>query len=78
MSTVIETYTIASQGITVSQLVWRRFRRAMPGLVERIYDMNRGLGDLPVELPVGTVLLVPVDTPRDQTLSRQDPVQIWS
>lgn len=78
MSTVIETYTIAAQGITVSQLVWRRFRREMPGLVERIYDLNRGLGDLPLELPVGTVVLLPVDTSRDAAPIRQEPVQIWS
>ena len=74
---ILETYTIEAQGITVSRLVWRRFRRPMPGVIEKVYDLNRGLADLPSELPVGTTLVIPVETTGQSPVAEAEPVQLW-
>ena len=78
MSTIVESYTVESEGVTVSRIVWNRFRRAMPGMVERIYDLNQGLADLPIELPVGTKIMVPIDAPSVSPAMAKEPVQLWS
>lgn len=75
MSEVIERITVEGDGITVSLLVWRRFRRPMPGLVEAILERNPGLAGLAPILPVGTVFELPVPTPRTPQLL--DPIRLW-
>ena len=75
MSEVIERLTVEGDGITVSLLVWRRFRRPMPGLVEAILERNPGLAGLGPILPVGTVLEIPVPTPRAPQLL--NPIRLW-
>jgi len=60
MTTVVETVTVEGELLTVSLIVWRRFKRPMPGLVEAIHDLNPGLANLGNYLPVGTVLAMPV------------------
>lgn len=75
MNEVIERITVEGDGITVSLLVWRRFRRPMPGLVEMILERNPGLAGLGPILPVGTVLEIPVPTPRTPQLL--DPIRLW-
>ena len=75
MNEVIERFTVEGDGITVSLLVWRRFRRPMPGLVEIILERNPGLAGLGPILPVGTVLEIPVPTPRAPQLL--DPIRLW-
>lgn len=75
MSEVIERVTIEGDGITVSLLVWRRFRRPMPGLLEQILDRNPGLAGAGVELPIGMVVDIPVPTPREPQLL--DPIRLW-
>ena len=65
MEQVIETIKVEGDGLTVSLLVWRRFRRSMPGLVDQIYDMNVGLADLGPVLPVGTTFDIPIPIPRE-------------
>jgi phage tail protein X len=75
MSDVIERITVEGDGITVSLLVWRRFRRPMLGLVEAILERNPGLAGLGPILPVGTVLEIPVPTPRAPQLL--DPIRLW-
>lgn len=77
MTTLFETYVIESEGVTVSKLVWQRFRRPMPGLVDRIYATNRGLAETAVELPVGTRVVIPVDTPTPQSLRPRKVVSLW-
>ena len=61
--------------LTVSLIVWRRFKRPMPGLVEAIHDLNPGLADLGTYLPVGTVFSMPIPTPRAPVLL--DPIRLW-
>lgn len=75
MSEVIERIVVEGDGITVSLLVWRRFRRPMPGLVEKILDRNPGLAGAGPILPLGTVLDMPVPTPREPQLL--DPIRLW-
>lgn len=75
MSEVIERITVEGDGITVSLLVWRRFRRPMSGLVEMIFERNPGLAGLGPILPIGTVFELPVPTPRAPQLL--DPIRLW-
>ena len=72
---IIEPITVEGEFITVSLIVWRRFRRPMPGLVEQVHDMNPGLADLGAYLPVGTTFNLPIPTPRGPTLL--DPIRLW-
>jgi phage tail protein X len=66
MSSTVETYTVATDGLTLSRIVWNRFKRSMPGLVERILDATPSLARSGPYLPVGTVVQIPIDTPREQ------------
>ena len=47
----------------------------MPGLVEKILDRNPGLAGAGIVLPLGTVLDIPVPTPREPQLL--DPIRLW-
>ena len=75
MDQVIETVTVEGDELTVSTIVWRRFKRPMPGLVEAIYDLNPGLADLGQTLPVGTRFDMPIPIPREQQIL--DPIRLW-
>ena len=75
MDQVIETVTVEGDGLTVSTIVWRRFKRPMPGLVEAIYDLNPGLADLGQTLPVGTIFDMPIPIPQEQQVL--DPIRLW-
>lgn len=75
MDQVIETVTVEGDGLTVATLVWRRFKRPMPGLVEAIYDLNLGLADLGQTLPVGTRFDMLIPIPRAQQVL--DPIRLW-
>jgi phage tail protein X len=72
---IVEPVTVEGEFITVSLIVWRRFRRPMPGLVEQTYDMNPGLGELGAFLPVGATFDMPVPTPRKPLIL--DPIRLW-
>jgi len=75
MSEVKETITVAGDFVTVSLIVWRRFQRPMPGLVEQVFDTNPGLADLGHFLPVGTVFALPIPTPREPVIL--EPIKLW-
>jgi phage tail protein X len=70
-----ETITVEGDFITVPLIVWRRFKRPMPGLVETIFDTNPGLADLGHYLPVGTVFTMPIPTPREPVIL--EPIKLW-
>jgi phage tail protein X len=72
---IVEPVTVEGEFITVSLIVWRRFRRPLPGLVEQTYDMNPGLGELGAFLPVGATFDMPVPTPREPAIL--DPIRLW-
>ncbi|TVR06618.1 MAG: phage tail protein [Salinarimonadaceae bacterium] len=67
--------TIESEGLTVSLLVWRLFRRKPEGYVERVYEMNPGLADVGPVLPVGIQIVFPLDAP--STAPRRRVVRLW-
>lgn len=71
----IETITIQGDAITASLLIWRRFKRPMPGSVERLYEINPGLARQGQFLPLGAVVNIPIPPPA----SSQDvtPVRLW-
>ncbi|WP_101342301.1 tail protein X [Cereibacter azotoformans] len=61
--TTYEILTVAGDGITLPLLIWRRFKRPMPGLIEATLDANPGLADLGPVLPVGTKIRIPIPAP---------------
>ena len=75
MTDVTETVTVAGDALTVSLIVWRRFHRPMPGLVEQIYDINPGLAEYGQTLPVGITFEMPIPIPRPQQVL--DPIRLW-
>lgn len=54
-----ETVVVAAEGLSVDLIVWRKFRRPMPGYVEAVLDANMGLAALSDYLPVGTAFVLP-------------------
>ena len=75
MTGLVESVTVEGEFLTASLIVWRRFRRPMPGLVEAIHDINPGLADLGPYLPVGTRFDMPIPTPREPV--HLDPIRLW-
>lgn len=58
-----ETYVVRSEGISVDLILWRRFRRPMPGLFERLLAMpeNQHLENSGFTLALGTVVTIPIE-----------------
>jgi len=54
---------VAGEGVSVDLLIWREYRRPMPGLVEAVLDSNPGLAALGPILPVGTLVKLPLLKP---------------
>lgn len=52
---------VESEGLTLSLIVWRLFKRKPEGYVERVLAANPGLADAGFFLPVGTRLVLPLD-----------------
>lgn len=75
---VTEQVTVAGDLLSISQIIWRRFKKPMPGLIERTFEINPHLAALGIYPPAGTVFLLPVptdvDASREETL---DPVRLW-
>jgi hypothetical protein len=61
-ATGYDTVVIKGDNITLSLLVWRRFKRPMPGLVGRILARQGNLASK-VYLDVGDVVEIPIDAP---------------
>lgn len=75
MSEVNEIVTVQGDYLTVPLIVWRRFRRPMPGLVEEIFALNSEIAESGPYLPVGTTFKMPIPIPR--TKARLEPVKLW-
>jgi phage tail protein X len=67
---------VAGEGISVDLLIWREYRRPMPGLVEQVLDMNPGLAALGPVLPVGTLVKLPVAKPA--AVAELAVVRLWT
>lgn len=50
--------TVKAEFTPLDLLLWRHYKRSVPGLVEAAFARNPGLADLGVWLPVGTVVAV--------------------
>lgn len=72
----IETFVVDREGMTTSFLIWRRFRRRMPGLLARIYDVNPGLAAYGLHLPVGLSVKIPVPNETAGT-PEVKPIRLW-
>lgn len=75
MSDTIETITVTGEHVSVSLLVWRRFKKAMPGMVERVHSINPGLAAMGEFIPVGTKVRVPI--PDQRQVTEITPVRLW-
>jgi phage tail protein X len=75
MTETTERITVEGDGVTVPLVVWRRFRRPMPGLVERVYASNPSLAEAGPYLPVGTSFTLPIPVPRPR--EELDPIRLW-
>ena len=62
----IEAIKVNAEYTPLDLMLWRRFRREVPGLVEDTFNRNPGLADAGVFLPVGRVVLVQVPAPDAQ------------
>jgi phage tail protein X len=70
-----ERITVMGDDLTVSLIVWRRFHRPMPGLVEQVLDLNPGLADAGHYLPLGTIFYLPIPIPRKEPIL--EPIKLW-
>ena len=75
MKEITETITVEGDGLTVPLIVWRRFLRPMPGLVEKVYHINPGLADLGPILPVGVKFKLPILILQNQDF--KEPIRLW-
>lgn len=71
-----ERIVVSGEDITLSKLIWRRFRQPIPGLAELTLDRNPALSGLGVVLPVGTSfdLPIPITADEPETL---EVVRLW-
>lgn len=67
---MIEKLTVVAEYTTLDLLLWRRFRREVPGLVEDTLRRNPGLAKIGALLPVGMTIDVqtPAPEPRGRTV----------
>ena len=57
-----ETVTVKTEGVSVDGIIWQRFTRPMPGLLEEVLALpeNQHLEHCRFELPIGTVVTIPI------------------
>lgn len=68
--------TVTAEGFTLSKLVWRLLGRQPAGYVEKVLDANPGLASLGMEIPVGTIVVFPLDEIPPETPA-QEVVRLW-
>lgn len=71
-----ETITVSADQLTLADLVWRKYRRPIPGLVEQVLNLNPGLAQLGPYLPLGTVVILPVLQEAARPVEREV-IQLW-
>lgn len=72
--------TVKAEGFTLSQIIWRLLRRQPAGFVETVLAFNPELADLGYQIPVGTVIRIPLDAipEADEVTSQQEVVNLWT
>lgn len=58
MTTEIDTVKI--EGLTLANVIWRKYRRQPPGFLEKVLLANPQLS-YAIEIPVGTVITFPIE-----------------
>lgn len=73
-----EAVTVESEGIALDLILWRRFRRPIPELMEALLALpeNQHLAGLPAILPVGTVVTIPI--PQERETATLPVVSLWN
>lgn len=77
MTVLIEQIRVTAEFSTLSLMIWRRFQRPMPGLVEDTLARNPGLEALGHYLPVGTEFDLAVETQEAATETAREAIQLW-
>ena len=72
----VELITIRGEGLLLSRIVARKYRRYIPGYVERLYDINPGLAAQGPLLTVGTVIRFPAPL-AEETRNAVPVVKLW-
>ncbi|WP_420408709.1 tail protein X [Hoeflea sp.] len=68
------TETVGMEGMTLSQVIWKRFRRQPLGYIERVLELNPGIS-AGIILSVGTVIKLPLDLPTET--AETEVVRLW-
>lgn len=74
---VIERVRVGAEFSTLPLMIWRRFQRQMPGLVEDTLSRNPGLADLGPYLPVGTEFDLKIETTAQDQTPAQEAIRLW-
>lgn len=70
-----ETVTVGAEYMTLSRIIWQRFKRPMPGLLELTLSENMLLATLGPYLPVGTTFRLPI--PSTTSPQIRQTVRLW-
>lgn len=62
-------------GMTVAQIIWKKFRRQPTGYIERVLALNPKLS-LTMTVPFNTEITFPVENIETQA-KREDVVRLW-
>lgn len=68
--------TVTIEQTSVSMLVWRLYRKPVPGLVELIIAANVGIADAPY-IPVGTTVYIPDPPSGDDDTTTIERAVLW-
>jgi len=71
-----QTIKVEAEELTLDQLVWRKFRRPIPGLVEQVLALNPGLAQLGPYLPLGRTIVLPV-LQEAALAPKREIIQLW-
>jgi phage tail protein X len=77
MAVPAERVTVNQDGLTLSNIVWRRFRATRPGLVEAILAANPGLAAEGPVLLAGTQFMMPVDPVETGSAQPVAVISLW-
>jgi phage tail protein X len=75
--TAADTVIVSAEGLTLDLLVWRRFRRRTPGLVEQAFDLNPGLAARGELLPLGAAVRLPAAPSPTAATPTTDVIRLW-
>ncbi len=63
------------QGMTLAEVIWKKFRRQPTGYIERVLALNPKIS-LTMRIPFNTEIIFPVENLETQA-KREDVVRLW-